>query len=108
MKHIKYKIVNGISYHEETSAEVIQVLERARTNRTRITLDYGDTKTSKSWNEIHDITGRVGCSTGNIKIPLLVYNSRSFGGGGILDHCIIGIKESNGGRVLYRFAGGAK
>lgn len=38
--------------------------------------------------------GTVGRSTGKVKIPLLVHNSRSMGGGGILTHCIIGIRLS--------------
>jgi len=96
-----YKVVNGTSYHINTSDEVIRILEIARENNCRIVLDYGDTKTGKSWGEIHDIVGRVGRSTGTSKIPLLIYNKRCYGGGGILDHCIIGIKTSIGKCSLY-------
>jgi hypothetical protein len=35
--------------------------------------------------------GTIGRSTGTIKIPLLINNSRSFGGPGLLDDCIIKI-----------------
>lgn len=97
----KYKQVNGTFYHVETNDEVIRVLENCRESRTRIVLDYGDTKTGNSWNEVYDVTGRVGRSGGVVKIPILVHNSRSMGGGAIFDHCIIGIKESKGGRVMY-------
>lgn len=97
----KYQIANGTYYHFDTSETVINVLETARANRTRITVDYGDVKTGVSWEETHNVTGRVGRSTGSIKIPLLIHNSRSMGGCGILTHCIIGIKESKGGKVLY-------
>lgn len=99
----EYKEVNGTSYSKDTSDKVIEVLERARANRTRITLDYGDVVTGKSWEECYDITGYVGRSTGSIKIPILVFNTRSMGGGSILDNRIIKITESKyGGRVLYK------
>jgi len=99
----KYKVVNGTSYHVETSDEVIQCLEKCRQNGTRIVLDYGDTKTGKSWGEVYDVTGRIGRSTGTSKIPILLHNRRSIGGGAILDHCIIGIVTSKGKEPLYKF-----
>lgn len=79
-----YKEVNGTSYHVETSQEVINVLERCRNSRTRIVVGYG--KDGISWGETFDIRGYVGRSTGVTKIPLLVYNSRSLGGGHLLDN----------------------
>lgn len=100
---MKYTIINETHYHSETPIQVIEVLEKCRLNNTRIVLDYGDRKTGKSWNEEYGIKGRIGRSTGtgNIKIPILIYNSRSIGGVGILTDCIIGIKESKGGKSLY-------
>lgn len=104
-----YKEINGTSYHAQTPDKVCNVLEQARATRTRIKIDLGYTdeapegkQVGQSWGEIHDVTGYVGRSTGRVKIPLLVYNSRSMGGGAILDHCIVQIKESRGGRVLYQ------
>lgn len=104
-----HKEINGTSYHEQTPQEVCNVLERVRQSRTRIRIDLGYTdnapegkQVGQSWGEIHDVTGYVGRSTGKVKIPLLVHNSISMGGGGILDHRIIQIKESRGGRVLYQ------
>ena len=95
---------NGTSYHAETSRRIIQVLERARKYHTRITVDYGDVKTGKSWNEHFDITGYVGRSMGPVKVPLLVHNSRSMGGGAMLDHCILSIRFANkkDGGFLYQ------
>ena len=39
---------------------------------------------------------------GPVKVPLLIANRRSLGGGAILDHCIVRIRTSAGGRILYR------
>lgn len=98
----EYKIVNGTSYHTETPAAVIEVLERARQNRTRIHVSYGDRTSGLDWLEEFDAHGYVGRSIGPIKVPLLVANRRSLGGGAILDHCIVRIRSSAGGRVLYQ------
>jgi len=98
----EYKVVNGTSYNKDTPDEVIDVLENARVNNIRLKLDYGDTTTGKSWDEIYDITGYIGRSTGCNKIPILLYNKRSIGGSGILTHCIIDIKTSKGKKSLYK------
>ena len=97
----EYKVVNGTSYSVNTSDKVIEVLERCRNNRTRIVVDYGDVETKESWNEVYDVSGYVGRSNGIYKVPLLIHNSRSLGGGCILTDCILSIKESKGKRVLY-------
>ena len=98
----EYQVVNGTSYHVETPAAVVQVLERARQNRTRIHVSFGDVATGLDWLEEWDINGYVGRSMGPVKVPLLVANRRSTGGGAILDHCIVRIRLSAGGQVLYR------
>lgn len=98
----QYQVVNGTSYHAETPAAVIEVLERARLNRNRLHISYGDAVTGKDWLEEFDVTGYLGRSTGPIKVPLLIANRRSLGGGAILDHCIVRIRSSAGGRVLYQ------
>jgi len=100
----KKQIVNNVEFSKETPKEVIKVILDAMESRIRIRVDYGNTKTGKSWNEIYDVTGYVGRSTGTVKIPLLVHNSRSYGGGGILDGSIIKIEYSNknNGGVLYQ------
>jgi hypothetical protein len=44
--------------------------------------------------------GRKGRSMGPVKVPLLIANSRSMGGGAILDHCIVRLFVD--GREAYR------
>ncbi len=97
----EYQLVNGTAYHKETPRAVVDALEHARANSYRIIVDYGDVKTGKSWGEVYDIAGYVGRSGGSIKIPLLVHNSRSLGGGGLLDHCILSIRTARGKKLLY-------
>lgn len=98
----QYQIVNGTSYHVATPAAVIEVLERVRQNRTRIHVSYGDRTSGLDWLEEWDITGYLGRSMGPVKVPLLIANRRSTGGGAMLDHCIVRIRASAGGRVLYQ------
>jgi len=92
-----------IAYHLETKPEVIAVMERARKNRQRIKLYYGDVETGRDWHEEHDTIGYIGLSRGrDARYPILVYNEASHGGGSILDHCIVKIKEAKGNYVLYQ------
>ncbi len=101
----KYQIVNGTSYHDETPDDVIRVLESARLNRTRLHVSLGETEgpqAGRDWLEEFETQGYVGRSMGPVKVPLLVANRRSTGGGAILDHCVVRIRTSSGGRVLYQ------
>lgn len=91
---VNYQVVNGTYYKQETPELVIQALESARRCKRRVRVVYGDTETGYSWSEVHDVAGYVGRSMGFIKIPLLVHNRRSLGGGGLLDHCILGIRST--------------
>ena len=96
----EYTVVNGTSYYKGTDENVINVLERARINKNRIRIWLGEN--GKSWNEEHDIIGCVGRSTGDSKIPLLIHNSRCYGGGSILTHCIVKIVDITTKRKLYQ------
>lgn len=103
-----YKLIESdknmpIAYHYATDTEVINALEKARKNKTRVRIYLGNTLTGECWNEEHDIFGYIGLSKGSeAYFPILVYNSNSFGSSSLLDHCIIKIKESKGCRVLYQ------
>jgi len=97
----KYKKVNETYYHIETSDKTIDFLEKVRQSKERIVLDYGNAETMESWGECYDITGTVGRSTGTIKVPLLIHNTRPMGGGAILDHCIIRAYSSKGKKLIF-------
>lgn len=96
------KTDKGTFYHKQTPDEVINILDTYLHRGQRLKLYYGDNKTGRDWNEAHDTTGTIGLSTGQIKVPLLLANVRSSGGGAILDHCVIKIKDVKTGHVLYQ------
>ena len=95
-----FKVANGTFYHANTNDEVIRVLENSLMNNKRIRIFYGDTETGRDWMEIYDTIGTIGRSCGQNKIPLLIKNSRSYGGGAILTHCIVKITIDK--EVVYK------
>jgi hypothetical protein len=98
----EYKTMNGTSYDVRTPEKVVAILENARQNRTRLHVSLGDTESGRDWLEENMVHGFIGRSTGCIKIPLLIHNRRSLGGPGLLDHCIVRIRTSSGGRILWQ------
>jgi hypothetical protein len=99
------RTTEGTFYHEKTAPDVIKVLERARRGGARVRIWCGYTDAAEgepglAWMEEYDVCGTIGRSMGPIKIPLLIPNARSLGGGGLLDHCIVAIKSASG--WLYR------
>lgn len=93
-------IINGTTYDNSTPIEVINVLESARRNEMRIRIYYGDKATGSVWPDL-PMRGKISRSMGPTKIPLLIKTSRSYGGEGILDHCIVKIETSPFKSVLY-------
>jgi hypothetical protein len=97
--------INDTWYHDETPVEVANVLEACRLYNKRIKFRYGCTTgpdAGKDWGDSTDMCGYVGRSGGTMKVPLVIYNKRSLGGPHILDHKIVKIQESRGGKVLYQ------
>ena len=88
------RIPSGTCYHEETEDKVIRVMERLRKEGTVVRVFYGSPKTGRSWLGCYPI-GRIGRSSGEIKVPLLVPEGE-IGGGAILDHCVIRIDTQDG------------
>ena len=100
---MKSKIENGgLFFTEGTAPQVINAIKHAHAHGLRVRVFYGDTVTGAAWPEEFDIVGKIGKSTGVQKIPLLINNARSMGGGALLDHCIVGVALTNGGGWLYK------
>ncbi|OIQ71939.1 hypothetical protein GALL_464440 [mine drainage metagenome] len=62
---------------------------------------YGDRETGRDWLEEFDTIGRIGRSTGSMKVPLLVPVGEH-GGPAILDDCVVKLMDAKTGRVLYQ------
>lgn len=94
---------NGYWFNPETNIEVMKVISglNCYNRQQRVRVFLGDTKTGKSWNEENYVCGYIGRSTGSKKIPLLIHNANSLGGGGILTHCVIAIYTTSG-NCLYK------
>ena len=99
----KYKVSNGTWYNIETEDKIVSILENIRISGKRVRFHWGNAKTGEDWGDVYDVAGTIGRSTGEIKIPLLINNKRSMGGGGILTHCIVKITTtSNVKKVIYQ------
>jgi len=91
-----------LTFNEKTCDKVKTVLTECYNNQYRVRIWYGDIDTGLSWMDEYDTMGAIGRSTGQQKIPLLIKNSRSNGGGGILCHCIIRIDVISSKRTIYK------
>jgi len=93
-------LINGTTYKAPES--LAQIIERCRLSRKRFRFHLGDTTTGRAWGDVD--VGRLGRSMGPIKIPIIVANSRSISGPGLLDHCVIKIEYANrkDGGVVYQ------
>ena len=83
------QVINGTSYNGQACRQLANQLERARLDHARVRIFLGDSKTGKDWLEEHDVTGTIGRSMGPVKVPILLHNSRSLGGAGMLEDCIV-------------------
>ena len=93
---LKSEIFNGSKFEDE---KVKNIIERAYKTKQRLRLFYGNR--GRCWNDEYDIMGTIGRSTGAEKIALLIHNSRSIGGGGILTDRIIGIFDTQSKQKLF-------
>ena len=98
----EYKVIDGVHFNVRTPEDICRIIVVAKNRDLRLRFHWGDVETGQDWGDTYDVEGRVGLSTGPIKIPILLNNRRSRGGGAILDHCIVKITESAGKRVLYQ------
>lgn len=91
----------GTWFDYDTPPKVRSILEHYRKEGGQIRVFYGDRASGRCWMEENDVMGRVGRSTGTLKIPLLIGEGES-GGPGILDSCIVRILDARTREELYR------
>lgn len=84
-----------------TDPKVAMVLEHCRRRDLLVRLILGDTGTGESWLDEYDVIGRIGRSTGSLKVPLLVAPGEHCGPA-ILTACVLAIVALQDGRWLYR------
>lgn len=100
----EYKVTeSGTAYHMGTSDKIVEILEDIRNSGQRVRFHWGDTETGEDWGDIYDVSGTIGRSTGDIKVPLLIETTRSTVGSAILTHCIVKITTTkNPKHVIYQ------
>ena len=86
----------------KTNSGIVVLLNSLTESKQRVRLVYGNTTTGKDWLQEYDVIGSIGKSTGTNQIPLLISNSRSTGGGAILEDCILKIVDVKSKKVLYQ------
>lgn len=95
------KVFDGMTFDADCTDELARIIvSLSRSQRVRVWL--GHQSTGRSWNEENNVTGHLGRSTGTNPIPLLVHNSRSYGGGPLLTGCIVKMTDTRTGRVLWQ------
>lgn len=95
------KEIGGFSFDVRTPDDVCNLLVALHKTRQRVVLVYGDVETGKAWESATPERGRIGRSTGMRPIPLLVRTARSLGGEAVISDCILQVRDSVGGRVIY-------
>lgn len=92
---------SGFWFDSRTAPDVCETIARVGAAK-RVRVFYGDTQTGKAWAEENDVSGYVGRSCGRVKVPLLIANSRSMGGGAMLSHCIVAIVRTSDKKCIYK------
>ena len=93
---IAIKLADGTieEYSHIVNKHLVDIISNCISYRNRVRIWYGNIQTGETWLEEYDVTGVIGRSTGEqFKIPILVNNSRSYGGGAILTPCIVRIDD---------------
>lgn len=92
----------GTWFDPRTVEPVRRILEDARIRGIKLRIFLGDHETGNDWMEEHDALGRIGQSTGFLKVPLIIENQSDCGGPAILDASIVRIIDATSKRELYR------
>ncbi len=103
-KTLKYKTYNDISYSVDTPDFMVKIIDNLYRQKIRVRFHWGSTQTGEDWGDVYDVSGRVSRSTGIYKVPLLVHNRGSTGGGAILTNSIVMIRHANkkDGGVIWK------
>ena len=91
----RYKVSHGVYFYPKTSNELIELLIHLHKIDERLQFYWGDPETGLDWGEIYDVRGRLGVTTGKIKMFILVNNKRSYGGSILLTDHIVRIDWAN-------------
>ena len=93
--NIDYAIKTGTYYHKDTPTIVCDILEDARKSQKRLKVTHG----------LNDVQcGYIARSCGPIKVPIMRYNTRAYGGPAMFDNYIVKIEYANkrdGAQPLY-------
>lgn len=90
----------GTFFSIDTPKKVQTILENYRRSGDKLRIIFGDLETGRDWLSENDVMGRVGRSTGMMKIPLMVADGEN-GGSGILDNSILRMLDVASRKVLY-------
>lgn len=90
------------SLDEGTLPEVGKALEHLLAQQVRCRIWYGDTETGLAWPDEYDVTGYIGRSTGTRRVPLMIHDTTSIGGGAILTAKILRIDVIWARQTLYK------
>lgn len=96
-----HRIQSDTWFNPNTPRKVCDLLEDYRISGKRLRVFYGDASTGRDWMCESDMLGRIGRSTGTLRIPLLV-PKKEHGGPGLLDDAIVRLIDVASKRELYR------
>ena len=95
-----YKVVDGVSFSQETKESVINILLDAMKHKDRIRIFFGDAESGTDWLDDYCTVGTIGLSHGPVKIPLIIQSIRSNGGCAISTDWIVKITRNK--KVIYQ------
>lgn len=84
-----------------TDHKAARVLEQCRNAGTKVRLILGDTSTGRTWLDEYGVVGRIGRSTGTLKVPLLIEQGE-YGGCAILTASLLAIVDWDSGMFIFR------
>lgn len=93
---------NKLETYDNVNEALMSLIVRAWKYKFRIRVFYGDIHTGRSWNEEYDVMGTIGRTTGSIKVPILLHNKRSRGGGALLLSSVIRVDDIEDKKTLWK------